>query len=84
LLTPERVRKVFAQMRGELYEMAARHRAEVMSLRAELDGLHAQFDALRAVSLARSKAELEVAELHRLREIGRAQAVERDWNQPLQ
>ena len=83
LITPERVRAVFAQMRGELDEMAARHRAEVESLRRELDEIRARFDELRAVSLARSRAEVEVAELHRLREIGRARATERDPTMPL-
>lgn len=74
----ERVRALFSQMRAELHEMAERHAAEAAALRAELDAVRAAFDELRSVSLARSRAELEVAELRRLREIGRAQAAERD------
>ena len=35
-------------------------------------------DELRAVSLARSRAEVELAELRRLRDIGRARLAQRD------
>jgi hypothetical protein len=53
-------------------------------MRAELNEVRAQFDQLRSISLARQRAEVELAELRRLREIGRARAAERDPAQPLQ
>ena len=76
--TAERVHRLFAGMREELREMGERHRAEVDALRAELDGVRAAFDELRGVTLARSKAEQELAELRRLRDIGRARLAQRD------
>jgi hypothetical protein len=83
LYTPARVRAVFAKMRAELREMHERHVAEHARLRAELDQVRAAFDELRAISLARSRAEVELGELRRLREIGRARAQERDPTMPL-
>jgi uncharacterized protein involved in exopolysaccharide biosynthesis len=80
----ERVRALFARMRHELHELADRHAAEVNAMRAELNEVRAQFDQLRSISLARQRAEVELAELRRLREIGRARAAERDPAQPLQ
>jgi len=65
-----------AEMRVLLREMDAQHRAEVAVLRAE-------FDNLRAVSLARSKAELELGELYRQRDLERAAKAERDPTVPL-
>jgi hypothetical protein len=79
----DRVRLLFGRMRDELAEMHERHVAELTALRAELEGVRAAFDELRAVSLARSRAEVELAELRRLREIGRARVAERDPAQPL-
>lgn len=72
--------------------------AERDQLRRELDELKRQFDwmlhelqsvteefrALRMAVLARQKAEHELAELYRQREIAQAQAVERDPALPLQ
>jgi hypothetical protein len=84
LYHPDRVHALFARMLDDLHNMADRHAAEVESLRRELDAVRQQFFELRAVSLARSKAEVEVAELRRLREIGRAKAAERDPAAPLQ
>ena len=78
LYAEERVRAMFARMRDELRELGERHRAEVTALRAELDQIRAQFDELRTVSLARSRAEVELAELRRLRDIGRARLAQRD------
>jgi hypothetical protein len=83
LYTEDRVRAIFAKMRAELSARHVEHLSELADLRRELDQVRAQFDELRAVSLARSRTELEVAELHRLRDIGRAQAAERDISQPL-
>jgi DNA-binding helix-hairpin-helix protein with protein kinase domain len=65
-----------AEMRGELQAMAARHRAEV-------DAVRQQLDDLRAATLARSNAELELQELRRLREIGKAKMTQRDIDRPL-
>ena len=84
LVHPDRVRQLVGQMRRELDEMAARHAAKVSALRAELQEVRSAFDELRSVSLACSKAEVEVAELRRLREIGRARAAERDPGMRLQ
>jgi hypothetical protein len=83
LYSADKVHALFGQMRAELHEMAARHRAEVESLRRELDGIRALHDELRSVSLARSKAEIELGELRRLRDIGRARAAARDPAMPL-
>ena len=84
LYHPDRVHALFARMLDDLHNMADRHAAEVAALRRELDGVRAAFNELRSVSLARSKAEVEVAELRRLRDIGRAKAAERDPAAPLQ
>jgi hypothetical protein len=78
-----RVRALFASMREELRQMGERHAVEVAVLRRELDGVRAAFAELRSVTLARGKAEQELADLRRLRDIGRAQAAERDPNVPL-
>jgi len=78
-----KVHALFARMRDELHELAAKHAAEVATLRAELDAVRADFDALRSISLARQRAEAELAELRRLQAIGRARAAERDPTQPL-
>src|SRR5215467_9360357 len=82
LYTEERVRALFARMRDELNEMASRHASEVAVLRTELDEIRAQFDELRAVSLARQRAHAELVGLHR-RAIQRARAAERDASTPL-
>ena len=76
--TEERVRALFAKMRSDLHEMAARHAAEVTRLREELDGVRAAFDELRSISRARQQAEAELRELYRERAIARARAVEHD------
>jgi len=78
-----RVRQLFAGMRAELQDMHARHVAELDVLRRELDSVHVAFDELRAACLARSKQELDLEELRRLREIGRARATVRDPALPL-
>jgi hypothetical protein len=78
LYTEERVRAMFNRMRSELDEMAARHAAEAYRLRLELDEVRAQFDELRSTVLARTRAEVELDELRRLRDIGRARAAQRD------
>jgi hypothetical protein len=78
LYTEERVRALFARMRDELNEMAVRHASEVAVLRTQLDEIRAQFDELRAVSLARQRTHAELVGLHRERAIQRARAAERD------
>jgi len=83
LVHPDRVRALFARMRADLHKLAARHASEVAALRAELDQVRSEFDELRAVALARQRAEVELGELRRLREIGRARAAERDASTPL-
>ena len=84
LVHPDAVRAMFARMRGDLHELAARHAAEVESLRRELDEVRALYAKLRSVSLARQNAEAELRELYREREIARARAAERDPVLPLQ
>jgi len=84
LYTPDRVHAMFSQMRDDLHELAVRHASEVAALRAELDHVWDLYARLRAVSLARTQAEAELADLRREREIARARAAERDWNQLLQ
>lgn len=85
--TPERVHAMFARMRNEIREMDERRVAELRAMGekylAELRALRAELDELRSLSLARQRAELEIAALRRLREIGRARAAERDPAQPL-
>jgi hypothetical protein len=76
-------RRAMAEARADLHRMNSELQREVATLRAELDEVRAAFDDLRSVSLARSKAEHELAELHRLREIARARATERDPTLPL-
>jgi uncharacterized membrane protein len=90
LYTPERVRLLFGRMQEELRELGARHIAEVARLhrqleevRAELAGVRAAFNELRAVSLARQAAETEITELRRQRELLRAFGAERDPATPL-
>jgi hypothetical protein len=63
LYTPERVHAMFARMRDNLHELADRHASEVESLRAELDEVRALYAELRAASLARQRAEAELARL---------------------
>ena len=83
LVHPDKVRALFAKMRDDLHEMAARHASEVATLRAELDEVRAQFEELRSLSLARQNAEAELRELYRERGIARARAAERDPNAAL-
>ena len=78
------MRALFARMKDDLREMADRHAAEAARLRQELDEVRAQFDEFRAAVRARAAADQELAELHREREIQRAQKVERDPALPLQ
>jgi hypothetical protein len=54
---------MFARMRDNLHELADRHASEVESLRAELDEVRALYAELRAASLARQRAEAELARL---------------------
>ena len=45
--------------------------------------MRALYDQLRSLTLARQMAEIEVAKLHRLREIGRARLAQHDPAAPL-
>ena len=84
VLYPEAVvRSMFARMRQELAEVSERYMARVTALQAKVAALSTQVDELRAIALARSKAELELSELRRLRDIGRARIAERDPARPL-
>jgi hypothetical protein len=77
------VRALFARMKQELAELDARHAAEQRRLRAELARVTTALAELRAAVHARTKAEAELRELYRMREIRRARAAERDPAQPL-
>ena len=81
--TEEHVRALFAKMRGDLHAMHFKHLCEMADLRRELDQVRTLYDQLRSVTLARSKAGVEVAELRRLQAIGRAQVAQRDPALPL-
>jgi hypothetical protein len=83
LYTQERVGALFARMRQELEDMDARHRAELQRLYAELAKVRAEHEELRSLAIARSKLDGEIAELHRLRDIGRAKLAQRDPATPL-
>jgi len=77
--TPTMVRQAFARMRDQLAEMHSRHLGEMADLRRELDGLRTELEHLRELRdavVARQRAEHEVAELHRQRELTRAWASE--------
>jgi len=87
LYTPgyvEGFRNALRQARAELAQQHFHHLCELADVRKELDELRAQFDTLRSISLARSKAETKIEELRRLQAIGRARAAERDPASPLQ
>ena len=84
--TEERVRAMFAKMRGDLHERHFRHMCELSDLRRELDQMRAELTTLRelrAATLARHQAYAELASLYRERELQRARAAERDASTPL-
>jgi hypothetical protein len=65
LYTPERVRAMFAQMRGELHEQHFRHLCAMADLRRELDETRAALHELRAATLARQRAEADLEMLRK-------------------
>jgi hypothetical protein len=75
--------RAYAEARADLAAMNDEHQRELADLRRELAETRALFDELRAVTLARQRADAEVAELYRLRDIERAKAAERDPVAPL-
>jgi hypothetical protein len=76
-------KRALRDLRGELYAADFETKVELKRVQIELNEARAAFDELRAAVLARQPAEVELAELRRLREIGRARAAERDPDQPL-
>ena len=68
LYTEERVLAMFAQMRRELDDMAARFAARDRARDAELAEVRQQLDQLRAVVRARHAAEAEVERLRAIRD----------------
>jgi len=58
-------------------------RGELAQTRKSLEETRAALSSLQAAVLARHKAEAELANLYRQREIARAKATERDITQPL-
>jgi hypothetical protein len=68
LYTADKVRAVFARMRGDLHEQHERHLFEMAELRKELDQLHAAYAALRAAVFERERAEADLELLRRDRD----------------
>jgi hypothetical protein len=68
LYTEERVRAMFAQMKGELSAQHFRHLCAQADLRKQLDEVRGQFEALRNAVLERERAEANVELLKRDRE----------------
>ena len=83
LYSEDVVRRIFAEMRQQLHDMADRHDAEVAALRREVDQVRADYIELRDAVLMRQHAEAEISELYRERDIARARAAERDPNAAL-
>jgi hypothetical protein len=87
LYHPDRVRAMFAQMRGDLHAMHFKHLCELSDLRRELDAMRTELEQLRelrATVRARHRAEAELAELHRRRSLMQASMAARDPGQLLQ
>jgi hypothetical protein len=82
--TEERVRAMFARMRGELQAQHFRHLCAMSDLHRELAQTRAEFEQLKATVRTRQNAEAECRRLYRERDIARAQAAERNPVTPLQ
>jgi hypothetical protein len=65
---PAAVRRLVDSMRADLHAQHLKHLCELADLRAELDAVRGQFEALRNAVLERTKAEAEVELLKRDRE----------------
>jgi hypothetical protein len=83
LYHPDAVRRLVAGMRADMHAAHYETLTELNVLRRELAECRAALDELRAPTLARQKAEAELASLYRERSIQRARAVERDPNAAL-
>jgi hypothetical protein len=68
LYTEDRVRALFARMRGALHQQHFEHLCEMADLRKELDQVRAEYEALRNAVFAREKAEGDLELLRRDRE----------------
>src|SRR5262249_2794967 len=87
LYSADRVRAMFAKMRGDLHTQHFAHLCEMSDLRKELDAMRAELEQLRefrATVCARQQAEAELAELHRQRSLTQAWTAPRDPATPLQ
>jgi len=87
LYSPQYVRgfaNALREARSDLHDMHFKHLCELADLRRELDECRAALNELRAATLARQRAEAELAGLYREREIARALAAERDLATSLQ
>ena len=71
------------EAKADLAQMHFRHQCAQADLRRELDQVRGELEEFRAVIRARQRAEAELAELYREREIARAQVAERDPATPL-
>jgi len=74
LYSENRVRQLFARMRGDLHQQHLRHLCEMSDLRRELDEVRGLYAQLRAAVLARQNAEQELADLRRQRSLVEAWA----------
>jgi hypothetical protein len=79
----EGFRDALREARADLDKMHQRHAIELGRLYGELERVRSALDELRSVALAREKATVELAELRRLREISKANMVQRDISTPL-
>ena len=77
-------RNALRQAREDLQDMHFKHLCDMANLHRELDKARAEFNELRAVVLARQRADSELATLYREAAIVRARAAERDPSVPLQ
>jgi hypothetical protein len=74
LYTPDAVRAMFNQMRGELAVLNFKHACEMADLRRELEAFKAELDELRKlrdIVVRRREAEATLADLKREREMSR-------------
>ena len=83
LYHPDAVRSLVAGMRADMHASHFETLTELNVLRRELAECRAALDELRAATLARQRAEAELAGLYRERELARARAAERDPAAPL-
>lgn len=78
LYRPDQVRRLVAGMREDLRDLRFKHLREMADLRRELDEVRNDYIRLRDAVRARHRAEAELADLRRQRNLVEAWASERD------